>query len=184
LIVTDFFVRFKLPVLINLKITAWPVVEQDTLMPIRFRCAYCNQLMAIARRKSGTIVRCPRCAGEVIVPPDQVPQPSISPEHLPLLDAEDFDREFAEIRAVPEDLPNPVAPPPAYTHRPLLDLESIAAPAPSVPPARSDAAVPRSVYRPGLFFTLPVLTGIAAAILALIGGVFLFGFFLGRWTVR
>ena len=37
-------------------------------MPIRFRCAYCNQLMGIARRKSGTVVRCPTCAGQVIVP--------------------------------------------------------------------------------------------------------------------
>jgi DNA-directed RNA polymerase subunit RPC12/RpoP len=38
-------------------------------MPIRFRCAYCNQLLGIARRKAGTVVRCPTCAGQVIVPP-------------------------------------------------------------------------------------------------------------------
>lgn len=37
-------------------------------MPIRFRCAYCNQLMAISRRKAGTVVRCPTCAGQVVVP--------------------------------------------------------------------------------------------------------------------
>ena len=37
-------------------------------MPIRFRCAYCNQLMGIARRKAGTVVRCPTCAGQVVVP--------------------------------------------------------------------------------------------------------------------
>src|SRR5437879_4729747 len=37
-------------------------------MPIRFRCAYCNQLMAIAHRKAGTVVRCPTCAGQVVVP--------------------------------------------------------------------------------------------------------------------
>jgi hypothetical protein len=37
-------------------------------MPIRFRCAYCNQLMGIARRKAGNVVRCPTCAGQVIVP--------------------------------------------------------------------------------------------------------------------
>ena len=30
-------------------------------MPIRFRCAYCNQLMGIARRKAGTVIRCPNC---------------------------------------------------------------------------------------------------------------------------
>jgi hypothetical protein len=38
------------------------------IMPIRFRCAYCNQLMGISRRKAGTVVRCPTCAGQVVVP--------------------------------------------------------------------------------------------------------------------
>ena len=37
-------------------------------MPIRFRCAYCNQLLGIARRKAGTVVRCPACSGQVVVP--------------------------------------------------------------------------------------------------------------------
>lgn len=37
-------------------------------MPIRFRCAYCDQLMGISRRKVGTVVRCPKCSGQVVVP--------------------------------------------------------------------------------------------------------------------
>src|SRR5262249_7988838 len=37
-------------------------------MPIRFRCVYCNQLLGIAHRKAGTVVRCPTCAGQVVVP--------------------------------------------------------------------------------------------------------------------
>src|SRR5271156_1077487 len=37
-------------------------------MPIRFRCAYCNQLLGISRRKTGTVVRCPNCSGQVVVP--------------------------------------------------------------------------------------------------------------------
>jgi hypothetical protein len=37
-------------------------------MPIRFRCVYCEQLLGIARRKSGTVVKCPNCAGQLIVP--------------------------------------------------------------------------------------------------------------------
>jgi hypothetical protein len=37
-------------------------------MPIRFRCAYCNQLLSIATRKAGTVVKCPTCAGQVVVP--------------------------------------------------------------------------------------------------------------------
>src|SRR2546421_3288305 len=41
---------------------------QGEAVPIRFRCAYCNQLMGIARRKAGTVVRCPTCSGQVVVP--------------------------------------------------------------------------------------------------------------------
>lgn len=48
-------------------------------MPIRFRCVYCEQLLGIARRKAGTVVKCPNCAGQVIVP---------SPEHADDSDAE------------------------------------------------------------------------------------------------
>lgn len=44
-------------------------------MPIRFRCAYCNQLMGISHRKVGTIVRCPKCSGQVVVPHmDETPE--------------------------------------------------------------------------------------------------------------
>lgn len=39
-------------------------------MPIRFRCVYCEQLLGIARRKAGTVVKCPNCAGQLIVPPE------------------------------------------------------------------------------------------------------------------
>lgn len=37
-------------------------------MPIKFRCAYCNKLLGISRRKAGTVVRCPSCEGQVVVP--------------------------------------------------------------------------------------------------------------------
>jgi DNA-directed RNA polymerase subunit RPC12/RpoP len=47
-------------------------------MPIRFRCAYCNQLMGISRRKAGTVVRCPSCSGQVVVP-----NPSAEPTERP-----------------------------------------------------------------------------------------------------
>jgi DNA-directed RNA polymerase subunit RPC12/RpoP len=57
-------------------------------MPIRFRCAYCNQLLGIARRKAGTVVRCPGCAGQVVVPSlEEVggapPSPSVPPAPAP-----------------------------------------------------------------------------------------------------
>src|SRR5262249_28732764 len=38
-------------------------------------CAYCNQLMGISHRKVGTIVRCPKCSGQVVVPHmDETPE--------------------------------------------------------------------------------------------------------------
>jgi hypothetical protein len=37
-------------------------------MPIKFRCVYCEQLLGIARRKAGSVVKCPNCEGQLIVP--------------------------------------------------------------------------------------------------------------------
>ncbi len=37
-------------------------------MPIRFRCGYCNQLLAIATRKAGLETTCPECSYPLTVP--------------------------------------------------------------------------------------------------------------------
>ncbi|MCS6863772.1 MAG: hypothetical protein RMJ56_17110 [Gemmataceae bacterium] len=37
-------------------------------MPIRFRCGYCQQLLAIATRKAGTETTCPECSFPITVP--------------------------------------------------------------------------------------------------------------------
>jgi hypothetical protein len=64
-------------------------------MPIRFRCAYCNQLLGIARRKAGTVVKCPTCAGQVVVPniegDDDRPK---APGDQPVFERSDFDDLF------------------------------------------------------------------------------------------
>src|SRR5438067_609339 len=65
-------------------------------MPIRFRCAYCNQLLGIARRKAGTVVRCPTCAGQVVVPAgdggdEEEEKP---PGRPPVFERSDFDDLF------------------------------------------------------------------------------------------
>ena len=65
-------------------------------MPVRFRCAYCNQLLGISRRKAGTIVRCPTCAGQVVVPssePVAVEQPAAQ-QSPALFERSDFDELF------------------------------------------------------------------------------------------
>ena len=84
-------------------------------MPIRFRCAYCNQLLGIARRKVGTVVRCPTCAGQVVVPDrdaedlDKIDDPA----NPPLFERDDFDELFevpAAIGSVSGKAPRPQAP--------------------------------------------------------------------------
>jgi hypothetical protein len=62
-------------------------------MPIRFRCAYCNQLLGISRRKSGTSVRCPTCAGQVLVPDQDEAATVPGPEDANpfVFDRNDFD---------------------------------------------------------------------------------------------
>src|SRR5437764_5207339 len=66
------------------------------VMPIRFRCAYCNQLLGIARRKAGTVVRCPTCAGQVVVPtpPEGSPDEPEDPQNPMLFERSDFDDVF------------------------------------------------------------------------------------------
>src|SRR5437867_7854768 len=106
-------------------------------MPIRFRCAYCNQLMGISRRKAGTVVRCPSCSGQVVVPnpasePTEKPQAPAQPE---LFERSNFDELFddaaggkriparpaaaAAPRPTP-DQPQAIGPPPARRQEPAV----------------------------------------------------------------
>ena len=92
-----------------------------TTMPIRFRCAYCNQLLGIARRKAGTVVRCPTCAGQVVVPQTDVAagdgavKPSNGAEQ-PLFERSDFDELFKP--SEPDD-PAVIGPRPVATAPPV-----------------------------------------------------------------
>ncbi len=49
-------------------------------MPIRFRCVYCDQLLGIARRKSGTVVKCPNCSGQLMVPSPEPDDDDVGPD--------------------------------------------------------------------------------------------------------
>jgi phage FluMu protein Com len=95
-------------------------------MPIRFRCAYCNQLMGIARRKAGQVVKCPKCGGEIIVPvPEGTEQPEATEQPADLGGAfEDADfnpagapAENAAATAAAEKPAEPIAPPPPAPKR-------------------------------------------------------------------
>lgn len=134
-------------------------------MPIRFRCAYCNQLMAIARRKVGAVVRCPKCAGEVIVPtpPDHEPASgeTSADELNAILEGDEFDRAF-------DVEPDGAAPGPTAT----------ATAKPEVLTSREEpAVVPPGMYLPrGMLFVLLALA------LLMLGTTFLAGFLVGRLT--
>jgi phage FluMu protein Com len=95
-------------------------------MPIRFRCAYCNQLMGIARRKAGQVVKCPKCAGEIIVPvPEGTEQPEATEQpgnHGGAFEDMDFDPaagppplDSAASTAAANSPAEPTAPPPPPT---------------------------------------------------------------------
>ena len=70
-------------------------------MAIRFRCAFCNQLMGIATRKVGTVVRCPKCSQQTVVPAtsDIEPSPSAS------LPAHNTHRPAKSITPLPQNRP-------------------------------------------------------------------------------
>src|SRR5581483_5150986 len=110
-------------------------------MPIRFRCAYCNQLLGIARRKAGTVVRCPTCSGQVIVPqPEDAEFADPEPPQKPhLFERADFDEVFnPNAPKAPAPAPKTAAlsggPPPARSApRPSVGKWS-ATPDMSVPP--------------------------------------------------
>jgi hypothetical protein len=114
-------------------------------MPIRFRCAYCNQLLGIARRKAGTVVRCPTCAGQVVVPsadaadlPD-APDESAEPQQQgdrPLFERSDFDDLFNNPQPVAGEPPTAGAPAPKK--KPGGAAAGTAAP-PAPAPAPGDA---------------------------------------------
>ena len=37
-------------------------------VPVKFRCYRCNQLLGVSRSKVGSVVHCPKCAADLVVP--------------------------------------------------------------------------------------------------------------------
>ena len=82
-------------------------------MPIRFRCVYCNQLLGIAHRKAGTVVRCPTCAGQVVVPATEAAAEAqngpAGPSEPFLFEENDLDQLFTPGATEPASAPSPRA---------------------------------------------------------------------------
>lgn len=135
-------------------------------MPIRFRCAYCNQLMAISRRKAGNVVSCPKCAGDIIVPsPDGTAPNNQHTDRPPNLAFEDPDFD-ADLDHPPNLVPTVRAP---------LDAAPVSV---KDPLGQSTPSVP-SIQRRGVFITLRwLLIGISVEMLLLLL-VFVIGLIVG-----
>jgi DNA-directed RNA polymerase subunit RPC12/RpoP len=162
-----------------------------TDMPIRFRCAYCNQLLGISRRKAGTAVRCPTCAGKVIVPnvdADVAPDNSDSSNPL-VFERSDFDdllntegesavrleKKDSTETAADAPLSSASSPPPGAwgTHpEPAFDVERI---------NPGSLATAESVPQAGIFLSTrnAILLAVAAAVL--LGVFFVAGLLIGLW---
>jgi hypothetical protein len=162
-------------------------------MPIRFRCAYCNQLLGISRRKAGTVVRCPTCAGQVIVPAEDAatPQSNHGSADPLVFERNDFSEllntEGAEVvplekkegqtsdSEAPIVLPSSPEPPPGAwgTHpEPAFDVERIN----PVPLATAE-----SVPQAGLFFSTRNAILVAVAVAILLAVFFVAGLLVGLW---
>jgi phage FluMu protein Com len=151
-------------------------------MPVRFRCAYCNQLLGIARRKAGSIVRCPTCSGQVVVPSvESVPaQQPATGQQPAVFEQSDFEQAFggvtegvepAPLDASPQK-PMPVAPAGAWgTHaEPAFDLEKLD------PSASQRAGLP-----PGIVLSPTKATVLAVVIILALGLAFGAGVLVGKF---
>jgi hypothetical protein len=165
-------------------------------MPIRFRCAYCNQLLGIARRKEGTVVRCPTCAGQVVVPAADAARDDDKPDaHRPLFERSDFDELFnnpvaAEPRgrgAAPSEATAGTAAPPAPGSRPGdawgthadpdVEVEPLGVPRGGVP---AFEPLPRP---PGIFLTPARATILTVVIVVGLAVAFAAGLLVGRFLL-
>lgn len=137
-------------------------------MPVRFRCVYCNQLLGIARRKAGTVVRCTNCEGQIIVPePEPVAAGARSRS------SSDFAPNLLEQNNL-DDLLKPFQP----TSVALADDSSVTAPSSSGELISLGDSFPSAGVRSARLQSLsrwarPAIAGIA---------IFALGYFVGRMT--
>jgi phage FluMu protein Com len=163
-------------------------------MPIRFRCKHCQQLMGIARRKSGTEVQCPTCRAMVQVPnEDELPAPAVvntekeeAPAKAnphPVFERSDFDevlRGTEDAKAARQARPSPVV-------RPERNLAAAVGRVPSydVEPHGVNAPLSQPVAAPpnGIFVSSTRLTVVAVVGIILLAVAFGAGLLVGRYCL-
>ncbi|MBI3410519.1 MAG: hypothetical protein HY040_19440 [Planctomycetes bacterium] len=161
-------------------------------MPIRFRCAYCNQLMGIARRKAGTVVHCPKCKGQVVVPsPEDAPSSEnnplafgsanlaaahggAAPEAGVVFERSDFENLFQPVPQNPQ-MPHPTTLPPGGA----LPAAAPPVPAQSTPGVEFDRILAAPPKR-GILLTPGILALVGVSVVILMGLAFILGMLFGR----
>lgn len=151
-------------------------------MPIRFRCVYCEQLLGIARRKANTVVRCPGCGGQLVVPE---PNASNSTEDAPgspepaaggpaLFERDDIDdllRQKAPVQSI-STRHSPV-PPAVSTEGTVSSLEGPAVvPQPQPRPAMAPATPQTGIVLSPMTATILSVVIVLAVSLAFAAGLF------------
>jgi hypothetical protein len=142
--------------------------------------------MGIARRKAGTVVSCPKCAGQVVVPTpppgedDGSDHPETAGNQPPpgkedLFERSDFEKVFTN---GPAAGPQILHPPKAAN--PFTELAPKPTPAGDLPeyeavPLGSAKRAPR-----GIFLTPGVLLVVSGLVIVLMGLAFFLGLLLGR----
>lgn len=150
--------------------------------------------MGIARRKAGTVVRCPNCAGQVVVPNEEEAQES-SPQSAeepagdggaPLFERQDFDDVFhsatggkppspTALPTSPVPPPSPLVPPPArQMNQDDFDVERVDFP----------GNVPRLKHAQGLTLSPALATLLSVAAVIALALAFLAGLFVGRFLLQ
>jgi hypothetical protein len=159
-------------------------------MPIRFRCAYCNQLLGIARRKAGQVVRCPTCAGQVVVPNPEPEEEGVPQEggNQPFFEGSDFEELF---NPAPRPGPATAAPPPVAEvlepigNGPALEVEplEVTAPPARLPPPRAPREPAPSKPPAGILLSPAKATVLTVVVIVLLALAFGLGLLVG-WILR
>jgi hypothetical protein len=152
-------------------------------MPIRFRCVHCNQLLGIARRKAGMMVRCPSCAVEVLVPSadnpedlevatEQQPPEPVEDQPAPVFERSDFEEAFrppaSQVTAPSRPPAPPLSPEPAGSwaeaEEAEINVERVPVPQEVLEAVQQGAARPGIWVSPTMATVLSVLVVIALAL--------------------
>lgn len=177
-------------------------------MPIQFRCGACQQLLGIAKRKSGSVVDCPTCRTKTLVPAlssdNEMTAPSIPPirvqskQAVSIFDKVDVDKLLQKPtrpELIEEGSAVAVAPPPVrrkmvFTRDPLLEEKIAAEEEPQAMPRLGTEDAEPVDDEPFALSSVPVLTSNRASratwmmsVYLIVGGLAVLGaFFAGHWV--